>query len=148
MLYGLLILVHVIACITMIASILLQAGRGGGLSETFGLESGQTIFGTKVSVFLTKATIIAAVSFLMTSLVLGIMTTRRGRSLIELKRREALPADMPYRPSTDESEPEIPMGAPDLEVPADKLQTDAPVTESKIAEPVGKEEAPLAEPKE
>ena len=46
MLYGLVIAVHVISCIILIVAILLQAGRGGGLSETFGGDSSQTIFGT------------------------------------------------------------------------------------------------------
>ena len=91
MLYGLVIAVHVIACIILIVVILLQAGRGGGLSETFGGESPQTIFGTKISVFFARATVVAAASFLVTSLLLGIMTSRRGRSLIGLQNRQSLP---------------------------------------------------------
>jgi len=89
MLYGLVIAVHVIVCLMLIAIILLQAGRGGGLSETFGGESHQTIFGTKMSVFLTRATIAAAALFLVTSLLLGVMTSRRGRSLVEMQGRKA-----------------------------------------------------------
>ena len=91
MLYGLFIGIHVTACIILIAVILLQAGRGGGLSETFGGESTQTIFGAKASVFLARATIVAAVLFLITSLLLGIMTSRRGRSLIDLQRTKGIP---------------------------------------------------------
>lgn len=85
MLYGLVIFVHIIACLILIGVILLQAGRGGGLSETFGGESTQTIFGTKASVFLARATVVAACLYLITCLLLGIMTSRRGRSLIELE---------------------------------------------------------------
>jgi len=105
MIYGLVITIHVIACIILIAVILLQAGRGGGLSETFGGESRQTIFGTKVTTFLTRATVVAASLFLVTSLVLGIMTSRRGRSLIELQRRRALPVapDVNFTPKTEEA---------------------------------------------
>ena len=91
MLYGLVIAIHIIACIILIVAILLQAGRGGGLSETFGGDSSQTIFGTKMSVFLTKATVVAAILYLVTCLVLGIMTSRRGRSLIRFQGKEALP---------------------------------------------------------
>ncbi|MBL7156988.1 MAG: preprotein translocase subunit SecG [Candidatus Omnitrophica bacterium] len=102
MLYGFVIAVHVIACLILIAVILLQAGRGGGLSETFGGESHQTIFGTKMSVFLTRATVVAASLFLFMSLLLGIMTSRRGRSLIELQRRKALPITIPQVPQPTE----------------------------------------------
>lgn len=95
MLYGFVIAIHVAACIILIGVILLQAGRGGGLSETFGGDSSQTIFGTKISVFLTKATIVAAALYLVTCLLLGIMTTRRGRSLIDLKGKRTVPITIP-----------------------------------------------------
>ena len=99
MLYGLVIAVHVTTCLLLIAVILLQAGRGGGLSETFGgMDSSQTIFGTKVSVFLTRATVVAACLFLITCLVLGIMTSRRGRSLIDLQGGKGVPVEIPEKP--------------------------------------------------
>jgi len=91
MLYGLVIAIHISACIILIVMILLQAGRGGGLSETFGGDSSRTIFGTKMSVFLTKATVVAACLYLVTCLVLGIMTSRRGRSLIRFQGTEIPP---------------------------------------------------------
>jgi preprotein translocase subunit SecG len=82
MLYGLIIAVHVIVSLILIAVILLQAGRGGGLSESFGGSQTQTILGTKTSVFLKRATEIAAVLYILACLVLGMMTSHRGRSLI------------------------------------------------------------------
>ena len=110
MAYGLAIGVHVIACLILIIVILLQAGRGGGLSEAFGGgESSQTIFGTKISVFLTKATVVAACLFLLTSLLLGIMTSRRGRSLVEMERRRALalPGTIPIPKNLTEQSKEV-----------------------------------------
>ena len=89
MIYGFVIGVHVLVCFILIATILLQAGKGGGLSETFAGDSSQTIFGTKASTFLTKATVVAAILFIISSLLLGIMTSRRGKSLIALERRLA-----------------------------------------------------------
>ena len=82
MLYGLVIAVHVIVSLILIAVILLQAGRGGGLSETFGGSQTQTILGTKTSVFLKRATTVAAVLYILVCLLLGVMTSHRGRSLV------------------------------------------------------------------
>ena len=65
MVYALVITIHVIASLVLIAVILLQAGRGGGLSETFGGSSTQTILGTKTSVFLKRATAASAIIFLL-----------------------------------------------------------------------------------
>lgn len=82
MLYGLVIAIHVIASLVLIAVILLQAGRGGGLSETFGGSSTQTLFGTKTSLFLQRATTACAVIYILTCLTLAVMTSHRGKSLV------------------------------------------------------------------
>jgi preprotein translocase subunit SecG len=37
--------VHIAVCIGLMASILLQSGKGGGLAGTFGAGSSQTLFG-------------------------------------------------------------------------------------------------------
>ena len=82
MLYGVVMALHIIVSLVLIAVILLQAGRGGGLSESFGGSSTQTIFGTKTNVFLMRATAAAAVIYILTCLVLGVMTSHKGRSLV------------------------------------------------------------------
>ncbi len=87
--YGFLIVVHIIACIILISVILLQAGRGGGLAEAFGgkgLE--QTIFGTRTTTFLARMTATAAVVFIFTCLSLAVLSSKRGKSLIETERIE------------------------------------------------------------
>ena len=105
MLYALVILVHVVACLLLIAVILLQAGRGGGLSETFGGDSQKTFFGTKANVFLARATVTAACLFLATSLLLGVLTSRRGKSIIALQGQEMpqtqTPSSQQAQPQTD-----------------------------------------------
>ena len=82
MLYGFIIFIHVIVSLLLIAVILLQAGRGGGLNEQFGGGSTSTIFGTKTSVFLTRATAASAIIYIITCLSLAILTSHRGRSLM------------------------------------------------------------------
>jgi len=64
--------------------ILLQAGKGGGISETFGGSGGlQQMLGTKASSFLTKATAVSAILFLATSMTLALMSTQRSGSIVE-----------------------------------------------------------------
>ena len=82
MLYGLLIAIHIVASLVLIAVILLQAGKGGGLNEAFGGGSTQTILGTKSSVFLKKATAACAVIYILACLLLAVMTSHQGRSIV------------------------------------------------------------------
>ena len=81
--YAFLIVIHVIVCLVLIAVILLQAGRGGGLSDAIGSGAPQSILGTQTNVFMTRATEVCAIVFIITSLSLGIITTQRGKSLME-----------------------------------------------------------------
>jgi preprotein translocase subunit SecG len=81
------IVFHILASIFLILVILLQAGRGSGLAEGFGGGTVmQNIFGSSSSTVLTKATAVCAVVFIVTSLTLTILTSRRGKSLIDLEK--------------------------------------------------------------
>ena len=112
MLYGLIIAIHVIVSLVLIAVILLQAGRGGGLSETFGGSSTQTLFGTKTSVFLTRATAASAIIYILTCLTLAVMTSHRGRSLVSrgmvrppiTQGKAGTPQPVPVVPTSDDSD--------------------------------------------
>ncbi len=82
--YTFILIIHIIASFILVAVILLQAGRGGGLAQTFGGGGGaSTIFGQKASVFLTRATTVSAVLFLCTSLSLAMISSRKAKSLME-----------------------------------------------------------------
>lgn len=77
---GLVITVHVIACIVLIAIVLIQRGKGGGLVENLsGIES---MFGTKTSAFLTKATTVCSIIFFFTCLSLALLSKQRSTSLM------------------------------------------------------------------
>ncbi|MBN1405290.1 MAG: preprotein translocase subunit SecG [Candidatus Omnitrophica bacterium] len=90
--YIFILVIHIIASLILVAVILLQAGKGGGLAETFGGGSASsTIFGQKASVFLTRATTTSAILFLCTSLSLAVISSRRNISLME-NVKLALPA--------------------------------------------------------
>ncbi len=81
--YALIIIIHIIACLILIATILLQSGRGGGLAGLFGQGASPTIFGARVSTFLTRATTAAAILFLLTCISLTVFSSRRGKSLLK-----------------------------------------------------------------
>ena len=90
----LLVVVHVTICFILIAVILLQAGRGQGLTGSSFTGSGvQSLFGTRAADFLTKATTVSALLFLFTCIGLDIVETRRSKSLFETK-RPAAPVDV------------------------------------------------------
>ncbi|MEA3489695.1 MAG: preprotein translocase subunit SecG [Candidatus Omnitrophota bacterium] len=91
--YIAIIIVHLIVCLVLISVILLQAGRGGGLTEMFGGDTAQSLFGTQAPVLLKKATTISAIAFLVTSLLLGMVTARKGRSLFEGARFDVPPGE-------------------------------------------------------
>ena len=78
----LLIAFHVISCLVLIVVILLQAGKGGGLSQMFG-SSTQSIFGTQATTFMARLTAFCAIAYLATSLGLTMYSNVRSRSLMQ-----------------------------------------------------------------
>jgi preprotein translocase subunit SecG len=71
----LLIAIHVVVCIALIMIVLLQTGKGADMGAAFGGGSSQTLFGsTGASTFLSKATTVAAIVFMLTSLTLAYMS--------------------------------------------------------------------------
>jgi preprotein translocase subunit SecG len=71
----LLIVVHVVVSIALIMIVLLQTGKGADMGAAFGGGSSQTLFGsTGASTFLSKATTVAAIVFMLTSLTLAYMS--------------------------------------------------------------------------
>jgi len=61
-----------------------------------GGESAQSVLGTQAPAILKKVTEISAVAFLVTSLALGMVTARRGRSIFDRAKLPALPT-MPQK---------------------------------------------------
>src|SRR5215470_8919523 len=95
-------MVHIAACIALMAAILLQSGKGGGLAGAFGAGSSQTLFGGRgAATFLSRAATVLAVTFFLTSLTLGLSASRRttgpAKSLMqeEARRRAAQRANAP-----------------------------------------------------
>ena len=135
MLYPLVLVVHVFVCFVLIAVILLQAGRGGGLTEAFG-GAAQSMFGTRGALYLTRATTVCAIVFMLTSLGLAFLSAQRGHSLMAGARLPAAAAPAaPPAPATPSTEPAAQQpAAAESAQPAQAEQAPAVAPESKPSE--------------
>jgi preprotein translocase subunit SecG len=79
----LVVCIHVIVCLVLIVVILLQAGRGQGLTGSSFGGNVQSLLGTKASSFLTKATSVCAILFLFTCIGLNVLEVQKSRSLFK-----------------------------------------------------------------
>jgi preprotein translocase subunit SecG len=79
----LLIILHVVVCVAIIMIVLLQTGKGADIGAAFGGGSSQTLFGsTGASTFLSKATTVVAIIFMITSLSLAYISAHRKGSSV------------------------------------------------------------------
>ena len=84
---GFVTFLHAGVAIFLVVIILMQSGRGGGLTE--GFASAESIFGAKTNEFMIKATTIFATVFLITCLGLAVLSAQKSKSLMS---DDALPA--------------------------------------------------------
>ena len=74
-------LVHIIVCFFLIIVVLLQSGKSGDIAAAFGGMGSQTAFGPRgAATVLTKATTWCAVIFMITSIALSVLASRRTGS--------------------------------------------------------------------
>lgn len=96
--YGVLLAVHLLVCFALVAVVLLQSGKGGGLAGGAFGGATQTVFGGRGATdFITRATIVLGVAFFVTSVSLSILSGRgpgTTRSIIQeqARRTQSLPA--------------------------------------------------------
>lgn len=78
------LIIHVLVCVFLISIVLFQSGKGAELGAAFG-GSSQTIFGSRgAATFLNKVTTIVAVVFMLTSLILAVITVKGGSIVKEV----------------------------------------------------------------
>ena len=109
---GFILVIHVIVCVLLVICILMQAGRGGGLTETF--SSAESMFGTQTNAFMVRLTTILAVIFLCTSLLFAFKSSKGTQSLMANTKL------LPKVSKTKAQEPE-----PTIKVEAPKPMTNA-----------------------
>jgi len=125
-----LIAVHIIACLVLVVTILLQSGRGGGLSEAFGAGSTSTIFGTSATNFLQKATSVCAIVFLVTSLSLAVLSSQKSKSLMQLERIKRVLPQAEKQVMPQDIEKAAPVKEPDATEEALPIEeAEIPITE-------------------
>ena len=115
--YALFILLHLVAALILILVVLLQSGKAGDLASTFGGATSQTAFGARgAATILTKVTTASAVTFMITSLSLSILSSQTGSETVmdqvnpsEEVTQEAPMTEAPVAP------PEAETGSPDQE---------------------------------
>jgi preprotein translocase subunit SecG len=102
------IVVHILVCVALILIVLLQAGKGAEMGAAFGGAS-QTIFGSAGTMgFLTKLTTIAAIVFMITSLLLTLASTRKVPTVMKERpapTAPATPSELPVQPQAPAPEP-------------------------------------------
>lgn len=87
MLHTLLVVIHILASVLLIVTVLMQSGNGGGLAGTFGGAgiTGGVFGGRGAAPFLAKATTVFAILFMLTAISLNFVTpgSQRPQSVIE-----------------------------------------------------------------
>jgi len=129
MLYGFLIFIHVVISIALVVSVLLQSSKGGGLAGTFGGSgiSGGVFGGRGAAPFLTKATTVCAILFMVTSLSLNfVRSSSRDDSVLERTIREsasgsepAVTSEMPIAVDEDQSSADVDVSTEDVRTDSD-----------------------------
>ena len=91
-------ILHILACVTLILIVLLQAGKGANMGAAFG-GSSQTVFGSSgAGTFLGKMTAVVAIVFMLTSFALTYMASRQTSSVISGSSAPAAKQTLPTKP--------------------------------------------------
>ena len=93
--YAALIVLHCLVCLVLILVVLLQTGKGADLAGAFGGGGSQTALGSRgAATVLSKATTVAAILFMFTSLALAIFSSRRTSAVLQ-----STPITLPSAPA-------------------------------------------------
>jgi preprotein translocase subunit SecG len=147
--FGVIISIHILACLMLIGIVLLQQGKGADMGAVFG-GSSSTVFGSGgAGNFLTRLTAGCAIVFMLTSLSLTYIGARGVTSTVF---DSALPEPPPLEaPAASEPGAAAPAPAPQAEsaaaevAPAAEPAAEAPPAPAAPAEPAPAAAAPAAE---
>jgi preprotein translocase subunit SecG len=105
----LLLIIHILVCLSLIGIVLIQGGKGAEVGAAFGAGASNTIFGASGGQsFLGKLTTGAAIIFMLTSLALAIFWGQPGSSSIMPE--QVAPASAPASMPSQNTPPAAPAG--------------------------------------
>jgi preprotein translocase subunit SecG len=99
--FGIILALHVLVCICLVFIVLIQQSKGAGISSVFGGGGGggESVFGGRgAAPFLIKATTGLAVGFMLTSLILTIVSARSGGERPAVEKLIEQPSPQPNLP--------------------------------------------------
>ncbi len=115
-------ILHVLIATGLILIVLLQSGKGADIGAAFGGGSSQTVFGARgAATFLSKATTVLAVLFMVMSIALTLLASQRSGTTIipEDQPKPVSSAPAPSAPAAQGSAPTAPaQSAPAPQAPA------------------------------
>jgi preprotein translocase subunit SecG len=113
-------ILHVLIALGLILIVLLQSGKGADIGAAFGGGSSQTVFGGRgAATFLSKATTVFAILFMVMSIALTLLASQRGGTTIVPEDRPQPASSSPAAPSPQSPAPAAPaQSAPAPQAPA------------------------------
>jgi len=139
LLYYAITTIHVLVCLILILVVLLQSGKGADLAGAFGGAGTQTAFGSRgPASFLSKMTTVAAILFMITSLALSMIGTKReSKSILDDTRGTVAPAKKAPAAAKQQTAPPSPEQIRQLQEEIYKKQKEA--ASASQAQPQGAE---------
>ena len=130
-----LIVLHVIICVLLVVTVLLQFGKGAEMGAIMGGGASQAVFSSSAKGnFMTKLTTVLAIGFMVNSIILTTMKSRESkRSLFDNEAPVAAPLNSDVQALDKkglESAPATDANAPVKDAPASQV-SDPAVPESK-----------------
>lgn len=124
------LVIHLLLTLALVGLVLLQKSEGGGLATGGGASGGASFLsGRATGNLLTKATVVLAVCFMLTSILLALMASMRSRGEDDLLKALTRPQPAPITaPVTPGSAPaaNAPDALPPVPQPAPPSQESAP----------------------
>ncbi|MDD5194786.1 MAG: preprotein translocase subunit SecG [Candidatus Omnitrophica bacterium] len=139
--YNIILIAHILIVMGLLAVILVQRGRSGGLVEALG--GVESIFGTKTNSFIVKLTVILAVLFFLSSISLVYLSRERSKSRMDkysdiTKEEPALPIESKEAPKSggagaQEQKPQAAMQAQATQEPQAQPSSQEPQTQAQTS---------------
>ncbi len=153
-LIGILNVLIVLGSLFLVCIILIQRGKGGGLAGAFGGVGGSSAFGTKAGDVFTRITIGVAIGWILTAMLLVVLTNRRAGSAStgwgnEISASKALAPSSKSKtkaPAAGAGEPPLTPPSPATDTGAGAPPTPSPVDIPAIPDQPAKTTAPASTP--